>query len=421
MAADWAYLDLPTGVAGDMLLAALLDLGVPRHVVFDPLRALGLEGAFRVAVDAGQSRGLRGLRLSVEPLEAVPPQRHWRRLQPLLQGAPWPEPLRQRVLATFTALAEAEAAVHGCAPDAVHFHELGAVDALVDVVGVCAGLLHLGITRLLASPPPAGHGQVDTAHGRLPLPAPAVLELALRHGIPFADSGGFPAGELCTPTGLALLSAWVDAYRPAPALAPRAVGIGLGHRELDRPNLLRLWLPGAEGAVDDNGWPARPEPVLLQQCQIDDMDGEALAFLQDALRSAGALDVFLQPLQMKKGRPGVLLSCLARPSQAPQLRQVWWRHSTTLGLREQLQDRWELPRQALELPSPWGPLRAKRHPGPDGPRVKVEADDLARLAREQGLGLRELRDRLGVPPEEVPPGELPPEDLPEEGNDGALA
>ena len=418
MAADWGYLDLPTGVAGDMLLAALLDLGVPEAVVLAPLRALGLEGAFRLSVDAGQSGGLRGLRVHVEPLETLPPQRHWRQLQPLLQGAPWPEPLRQRVLATFTALAEAEAAVHGCAPDAVHFHGLGAVDALVDVVGVCAGLLHLGIGRLLAAPPPAGHGRVDTAHGRLPLPAPAVLELALRHGIPFADSGGFPAGELCTPTGLALLSVWVEAYRPAPALVPGAVGIGLGHRQLDRPNLLRLWLPRAAAAAD-GGWPARPEPVLLQQCQIDDMDGEALAFLQEALREAGALDVFLQPLQMKKGRPGVLLSCLARPSQAPQLRQVWWRHSTTLGLREQLQDRWELPRQPLEIPSPWGPLRAKRHPGPEGPRVKIEADDLARIARGQGLGLRDLRDRLQGPPEQVPAEGS--EQAPEEENDDPLA
>ncbi|MFW6730757.1 MAG: LarC family nickel insertion protein [Synechococcus sp.] len=403
MATDWAYLDLPTGVAGDMLLAALLDLGVPEAVLLDPLRSLGLGEAFRFSVDAAQSGGLRGVRVGVLPLEALPPQRHWRQLQPLLQAAPWPDPLRQRVLAVFTALAEAEAAVHGCSPEAVHFHELGAVDALVDVVGVCAGLLHLGIDGLLAAPPPAGHGQVDTAHGRLPLPAPAVLELALRHGIPFADSGGFPPGELCTPTGLALLSVWVKEYRPLPALTPRAVGIGLGHRTLDRPNLLRLWLP--EGA--DDGWPARVAPVLLQQCQIDDMDGEALAFLQDELRSAGALDVYLQPLQMKKGRPGVLVSCLVRPADAPRLRQVWWRHSTTLGLREQIHDRWELPRQSLELPSPWGPVRAKRHPGPAGPRVKVEADELARLARDHGLGWRELRDRL--------------EPLLQEDDDGALA
>lgn len=403
MATDWAYLDLPTGVAGDMLLAALLDLGVPEAVLLDPLRSLGLGEAFRVSVDAAQSGGLRGVRVSVLPLEALPPQRHWRQLQPLLQAAPWPGPLRQRVLAVFTALAEAEAAVHGCSTQAVHFHELGAVDALVDVVGVCAGLLHLGIDGLLAAPPPAGHGQVDTAHGRLPLPAPAVLELALRHGIPFADSGGFPPGELCTPTGLALLSVWVKEYRPLPALTPRAVGIGLGHRTLDRPNLLRLWLP--EGA--DDGWPARVVPVLQQQCQIDDMDGEALAFLQDELRSAGALDVYLQPLQMKKGRPGVLVSCLVRPADAPRLRQVWWRHSTTLGLREQIHDRWELPRQSLELSSPWGPVRAKRHPGPAGPRVKVEADELARLARDHGLGWRELRDRL--------------EPLPQEDDDGALA
>jgi len=358
MGTDWAYLDLPTGVAGDMLLAALLDLGVPEAVLLDPLRALGLGEAFRFSVDAARSGGLRGLRVNVLPLEALPPQRHWRQLQPLLQAAPWPEPLRQRVLATFTALAEAEAAVHGCPPEAVHFHELGAVDALVDVVGVCAGLVHLGIDGLLASPPPAGHGHVDTAHGRLPLPAPAVLELALRHGIPFADSDGFPPGELCTPTGLALLSVWVKGYRPLPALTPRAVGIGLGHSTLDRPNLLRLWLP--QGA--DDGWPARVAPVLLQ--------------------------------------PGVLLSCLARPAEARQLRQVWWRHSTTLGLREQIQDRWELPRQDLALPSPWGPVQAKRHPGPAGPRIKVEADELARLAREHGLGWQDLRDRLDPSPEE---------------------
>ena len=399
MAANWAYLDLPTGVAGDMLLAALLDLGVPERVIDEPLAALGLQSSYRLNCSSGSSAGLRGQQLVVELLEASPPHRHWADLKPQLQGAAWPQPLKTKVLEVFQLLAEAEAHVHGMPAEQVHFHEVGAIDSLVDVIGVCAGLLHLGVQSLWATPPPAGHGQVRTAHGVLPVPAPAVLEIARRCQLPLASSTGFLPGELTTPTGLALLAVWVDHWESPPAHTPDRIGVGLGQRQLDRPNLLRLALP-AVAAVDE---PAQRQTVLVQQCQIDDMDAEGLAFLQEQLRAAGALDVFAQPGGMKKGRSGLLLTALALPEQAAALRAIWWQHSSSLGLRENFEQRWVLPRRAVVMDSPWGPVAAKAAWTGSCWRCKPEADALAQLAAEQGLSWAELRAAL-QPPELKPWG-----------------
>jgi len=397
MAANWAYLDLPTGVAGDMLLAALLDLGVPQRVIDEPLVALGLQSSYRLNCSSGSSAGLRGQQLVVELLEASPPHRHWAELQPQLQAVAWPEPLKTKVLEVFQLLADAEAHVHGVAAEQVHFHEVGAIDSLVDVIGVCAGLLHLGIESLWATPPPAGHGQVRTAHGVLPVPAPAVLEIARCRQLPLASSSGFAPGELTTPTGLALLAVWVDHWESPPAHIPDRVGVGLGQRQLDRPNLLRLALPAA--AASDE--PAERQTVVVQQCQIDDMDAEALAFLQEQLRAAGALEVMAQPAGMKKGRSGLLLTALALPEQAAALRAIWWQHSSSLGLRENLEQRWVLPRRAVVMDSPWGPVAAKAAWTGSRWRCKPEADALAQLAAEQGLSWAELRAAL-QPPELEP-------------------
>ncbi len=414
-----ALLDCPTGLAGNMLLAALLDLGVPQAVVEAPLAALGLAGAYRLELEERRSGGLRGLHLNVCGLEPEPPARHWSRLRHQLRQAPLEESLRRRVLAVFGLLAEAEAAVHGHSPEQVHFHEVGAVDALVDVVGVCAGLLHLGVEQLVCAPPPAGHGTVRTAHGLLPLPAPAVLEIARRRGVPLADAGGLPPAELTTPTGLALAACWADRFGLPPAHVPRQVGVGLGSRELDRPNLLRLVLAdaldsaGAGGSEPMGaGGAGEPEPhletVLVQQAQIDDATPEDLAFLIEALRQAGALEAFSQPLTMKKGRPGWLVTALGRPdpAAADRLRQVWWRHGTSLGLREQQQRRWVLPRRQLELDTPLGMVRVKQARRPDGRwSCKPEHDDLIALARRHDLAIDQVRatvqhalDRLPPPP-----------------------
>jgi uncharacterized protein (TIGR00299 family) protein len=383
-------LDCPTGLAGNMLLAALLDLGVPEAVVHGPLADLGLAGRYRLQLETRRSGGLRGLHLAVESLEADPPHRHWGELRQQLGAAPLAPNLKERVIAVFSLLAEAEAAVHGQPVERVHFHEVGALDALVDVVGVCAGLLHLGVERLVCGIPPAGHGTVATAHGLLPLPAPAVLEIARRRGIPLGSSEGFAPGELTTPTGLALVACWAERFAPAPTHVPRAVGVGLGHRSLDRPNLLRLVLASPASTLDPG---ACLEPLLQQQAQIDDATAEDLAFLAQALREAGAVEVFSQPIAMKKGRQGTLLTALLAPELAPRLREVWWRHSTSLGVREQRQERWILPREILRVETPLGPVRLKRASLPGGgERLKPEHADLAALAQEHNLSLQQVRD-----------------------------
>lgn len=395
-----ALLDCPTGLAGNMLLAGLLDLGVPEAVVHAPLADLGLAGLYRLELSERRSGGLRGLHLEVVDDDPDPPARTWQSLRRTLLEAPWPETLRARVLAVFERLAEAEARVHGHAPEQVHFHEVGALDALVDVVGVCAAVRHLGITRLECTPPPAGHGTVATAHGVLPLPAPAVLELARCHGIPLASAAGFPAGELTTPTGLALVAALADRFGLPPAHRPLQVGIGLGSRQLDRPNLLRLVLADpVEGA---GAAPAQPlaeaelaavlETVVEQQAQIDDATPEDLAVLQEALRQAGALEVFCQSIQMKKGRCGWLVTALAHPERSAVLRAVWWQHSTSLGLRERSQPRWVLPRRQLLLPTPLGEVPIKQARLPDGRwRSKPEHDALLGLARRHNLSIEQVR------------------------------
>ncbi len=384
--------DAPTGLAGNMLLAALLDLGVPEAVIHAPLAALGLEGRYRLVLEERRSGGLRGLHLAVQSLEQEPPHRHWSSLRQLLAAAPLEPVLQGRVLEVFGLLAEAEAAVHGHDPGEVHFHEVGALDALVDIVGVCAALLHLKVEPLICAVPPAGHGQVATAHGLLPLPAPAVLEIARRRAIPLAGSEGFPPGELTTPTGLALMACWADRFGPAPTALPRRVGVGLGSRQLDRPNLVRLTL--AEASDLRAGPPPleQRQTVLLQQAQIDDATAEDLAFLAEALRAAGALEVFSEPIAMKKGRSGVLLSALLLPERAEPLRRVWWQHSTSLGVREQLQQRWILPRREQTLETALGPVRLKWARLPQGgERAKPEHGDLVGLARRHNLSLEEVR------------------------------
>jgi pyridinium-3,5-bisthiocarboxylic acid mononucleotide nickel chelatase len=393
-----AYLDCPSGLAGDMLLAALFDLGLPQAAVEAPLAALGLAGAYRLRIEESRSAGLRGRRLSVDLLEPQPTHRRWGDLRGQIGSSAIDATLRHRVLQVFGLLADAEAAVHGHPAEAVHFHEVGAVDALVDVVGVCAGLLHFQVSRLICAPPPAGHGSVATAHGLLPLPAPAVLELARRHRVPLAGSEGWPVGELTTPTGLALVAAWADGFGAAPAMVPAAVGIGLGHRQLDRPNLLRLWLaaPSLEPVAPTvTGTDPFLEVVVLQQAQIDDASAEDLAFLAEELRAGGALEVFSQPAQMKKGRSGVLVTVVAPPEQAGPLREIWWSQGSSLGVREQLQQRWCLPRQQRQVSTVWGPVRIKEAVLPDGShRSKPEFEDLATLARAHGLSLRQVRDAV---------------------------
>ena len=381
--------DCPTGLAGDMLLAACLDLGVPRAVVMEPLAVLGLTDAFELRVEEASSGGLRGLRLAVDLTSEPQPHRRWGDLRQLIEGAALAMPLRDRVLAVFAALAAAEAKVHGVSEDQVHFHEVGAIDSLVDVVGVCAALLHLAPERLLCKPPPAGRGSVATAHGRLPVPVPAVLELARCHHLPLRGGEECPEGELTTPTGLALMAVLADAFQEPRAFTVEAVGVGLGQRRLDRPNLLRLIRCSTQSAAAPE---AHWQDLIQQEAWLDDQTPEHLAVLAERLRQAGALEVTTTPVQMQKGRQGMAVTALVHPSQAPLLRRLWLSDSPTLGLRERPQGRWVLARRSGHCPSPWGAVRVKqvRRPGGDC-TIKVEHDELRRLSLQSGQTLDAVR------------------------------
>ena len=376
--------DCPTGLAGDMLLSACLDLGVSQEVIHAPLRALGFQNGYALRVVEARNGGLRGLRLEVEVREDHPPHRRWGELRQRILTADLSCSLRDKVLSVFTALAEAEAAVHGIAADQVHFHEVGAIDSLVDVIGVCAALEDLQPMSLWCVPPPAGRGVVVTAHGRLPVPAPAVLELARRHDIELRWGDDWPEAELTTPTGLALMAVLADGFGWPEHLAPEAVGTGLGHRQLDRPNLLRLIRLHPQ--IPDASSQPRWQDLIVQEAWIDDVSAEALAWLIQQLRDAGALDVASSPLHMKKGRPGTAVTALVLPDQAADLRRIWWRESPTLGLRERRQGRWVLQRRGGFLTTPWGDLAAKQTMKPDGTQfVKPERDALQDLSRRAGL------------------------------------
>ena len=382
--------DCPTGLAGDMLLSALLDLGVPESVVHEPLQALGLAKAYGFTVEESQSGGLRGLRLTVKSEDPNPPHRRWSDLRQLISDASLSTSLKTKVLQVFQALAEAEASVHGCAPDQVHFHEIGAIDSLVDVIGVCAGIEHLSPDSIYCTAPPAGHGRVTTAHGVLPVPVPAVLELAKRHQLPLLTGEDLPAAELTTPTGLALMAVLADHFQRPSTMEVEAIGTGLGHRSLDRPNLLRL-IRLRDASRAEPGW----QQLVVQEAWIDDATAEELANLAQHLRVAGALDVVQGAVLMKKQRPGTSVIALTTPDQAAALRQVWWRHSPTIGLREREQGRWVLPRRCGTSATPWGMIRAKQTRRPDGTfTIKWEQDELQRVSAEAGLTVMELRERL---------------------------
>ena len=388
------WVDAPTGLAGDMLLAGLLDLGLPISAIEEPLNSLGLAGCYRIDVAEARSGGLRGKRVSVAGLEVQPPHRHWADIRQQIVEASLPTSLKDRVLAVFTALAEAESTVHGSSMESVHFHEVGAVDALVDVVGVCAALDQLNPSRIFCSPLPAGRGTVRTAHGLLPVPVPAVLELARLHQVPLQQSPHAPEGELVTPTGLALMAVWADRFVPPASFTPALVGVGLGHRELDRPNLVRLLLETAvqDSADQELADAPRWQSLVVQEAWLDDATPEDLALLMERLREAGAVDVAAHPLVMKKGRCGHGLIALVEEDVAERVRQVWFNAGTSIGVRERRQGRWLLPRRSGLLDTPWGMLPAKQVKRPDGRlTVKPEADDLELMSRRTGCSVADLR------------------------------
>lgn len=373
------YLDLFAGAAGDMLLGALLDLGLPLDLLREDLAKMDLSG-YELEAERQVRRGVSGTRLRVRDVARTHPARHLPEIRRLLETSRLPPAVRKRSLAVLERLARAEARVHGVPVEEVHFHEIGAVDTLVDVVGFVAGLERLGVTRVFASPVPLGSGMVQTEHGLLPVPAPATIALLAEVHAPTRPH---PAQtEILTPTAAALLAELATfAYPP---MRVRAVGYGFGEKEFPWPNAVRAWL----GELEER--PGREEVVLLE-CNLDDATGELLGYVMERLFAAGALDVWFVPVQMKKNRPGVILSTLARPERVDALLGLILRETPTLGVRVQPVERAVAERAERAVETPWGPVRVKEK-WLDGERVSVspEYEDCARIARERGIPLEEV-------------------------------
>jgi uncharacterized protein (TIGR00299 family) protein len=324
------WVDASSGASGDMLLGALLDAGVPLDVISAAVAAVAPEHVALSPEPVLRNR-FRATRCHVEVADSET-HRSWRDIAALLADAPLDEGVRTRAQATFERLAVAEATVHGTEPQDVHFHEVGALDAIADVVGVCAGLEHLGLTELVVSPVAVGSGQVRGAHGTMPVPPPAVAELL--RGVPsYAGAATAPAMELCTPTGAALLVSNATSFGAQPPMVVDRIGVGAGGRDPEgHTNVLRL-LVGEPAGVVPTPSTSSGAPLLIET-NIDDLDPRLWPNVIAALLEAGASDAWLTPILMKKGRPAHTLSVLVRADLAPVVRTEVFRQTSTIGVRE---------------------------------------------------------------------------------------
>lgn len=378
-----AYFDLVGGASGDMVLAALVDAGCPLERVEAALRALGV-GGWRLEATEVRRGGLRATWLRVETDPAVRFPNLDAMLRPVASSG-LPGRVRTRATAVLRRLAAAEGGVHGVSAEAVHFHEVGALDTLVDVVGVAAALEALEVEAVHVSSFPLGGGLVRTAHGLLPVPGPATLELL--RGFPVRP--GEADGELVTPTGAAILTT-LAAPGPAPVLCLGAVGYGAGSRELPVPNVLRVLL-GESRAADR----LPVETLAVLETTIDDMSPQLYEGVVDRLLEAGALDAWLAPVIMKRSRPGVVLSVLAAPDRAPELARLVFRETTTLGVRWQEVRRVALPRDLVRFQSALGPVTVKvARLGDQVVTVTPEFEEVRRLAGALGRPVREVLEEV---------------------------
>jgi len=381
------HLDAFSGAAGNMFMGALLDLGLSRRALIAGLAPLGLD--FKLVVKKVQRSGFAARYVEIK----VPTRAHrhghahgrrYEEIRRLLERAKLPPKIKTRSLAIFEALGRAEAKVHGTKLEDVHFHEVGAVDAIVDVTAAAIGLDLLEIDFVSCSPVAIGHGTIESDHGRLPLPAPATLELLT--GMPTVPA--CVEWETLTPTGAAILRTIVDTFGPLPAITIERIGYGAGNdRKGPLPNVLRAVLGEGQGPGSDR--------VVCIETNLDDLVPEHFDYLMERLFEEGALDVSLQHLQMKKNRPGFLVRVLARPADRDKLARILFAESTAIGVRMSEWDRLVLERKTIRLKTPLGFVRVKVIRGPsDRVQYSPEYDDCKRVAKKTGLALREVVQRV---------------------------
>jgi uncharacterized protein (TIGR00299 family) protein len=374
-----AYADCFSGISGDMLLGALLHAGLDENLLRAELQKLGLKDlVLEITSSSRQSISCKHVAISQvrrQDLRTLPA------IIKILDQSDLDPTICKKSAAIFKVLAEAEAKVHGISIDDVHFHEIGALDTIIDIVGAVIGFHHLGITKLISSPLPLGNGFVHCAHGKLPLPAPAVCELL--QGVP--SYGVDIQQELVTPTGAALISALADEFGSMPPMTINATGYGAGSHILpnNQPNLLRLLVGTPRETIE-------AQTVIVIETRMDDWNPEGFQHLCDLLLSSGALDVSLSTCQGKKGRPGFNLQVICNPANSDILQNVLLSETTAIGLRYREERRKTLAREIITVPTPWGNILAKKVATPRGPVIYPEYEECRRTATEHKISLDEV-------------------------------
>lgn len=377
------YLDCFSGISGDMCLGALIDAGADPRRLEQDLRGLPLDG-WEMNVLKTETRGISGTRVNIRVREEDQPHRHFSRIREMIQNSTLPDRPRETALKIFSRIAGAEGKVHGLPADHVHFHEVGAVDSILDIVGTSLALHYLGVDEVFCSPVPTGYGLVECRHGLLPVPAPATAEIL--KGVPLRKLD--VEGELTTPTGAAIAASLSESFGPLPEMTLEAVGYGFGSKDFGIPNFLRVFLGRAEVPDTTLGGDA----ITVLEANIDDMNPQFAGHVMQRLFSAGALDVYLAPVYMKKNRPGYVITVLCRPPDRESLTGILLEETTTLGVRFREERRTVMDRVIEEVDTPYGRVRIKTAPGNGGLPLKAapEYEDCRRLALERGVPLREV-------------------------------
>ncbi|MBR0366516.1 MAG: nickel pincer cofactor biosynthesis protein LarC [Clostridia bacterium] len=381
------YIECNMGAAGDMLLAALIELMPSSEEFLEKLNSLNIPNV-SYKMKSAEKCGITGTQMDVEVMgnvedEHIHKHHHHHHsslhdIEHIIEHLNAPQAVKENAIAVYKLIAEAESNAHGVAVSEIHFHEVGTMDAVADVVGVCLAMAELAPDRIIASPVNVGGGTVKCAHGILPVPAPATAYLL--KGIP--SYGGAIKSELCTPTGAALLKFFAAKFGDMPVMRVTGIGYGMGHKDFDTANCVRIMA----GETEDG-----KETISELCCNLDDMTGEGIGYAIGRLFGAGALDVYTTPIGMKKNRPGILLTCMCRESDKEEMIRLLFRHTTTLGVREYRCARYTLTREETELETSHGRVRAKRSRGWGIERIKPEYDDLKEIADRNDIAISEIQ------------------------------
>ncbi len=401
---DEILIECSPGISGDMILSALYDLGVPKLVIEKPLLDIGLGKLFELSFDESKSCSIRGVKRKIKILEKIKSS-NWKDIKQKILKGNLEEGLEKDIVEVFKLLAIAESNVHGTVIEDVHFHELGSIDSLVDIVGVCSAINYLKPKRIYFTSPALGNGCIQTAHGKLTIPSPAVIELIKLNQIKVSSSFNSFEGELSTPTGIALISKFATDKNLPSNYTIDSYGVGLGSKEFSFPNLLRVLKINSTKFKNDNKKP-RYEEISIQESLIDDQSPEEIAGFVQLLRDEGAYDVYTQSTSMKKNRIGILIKVIIPPEKENHFRDLWFQYSNTIGLRERREGRWVLARRNGYCVTSFGKIKFKETFRPyGGNSLKPESDEIIKLQKRYKKSAQYIKNIINKSMEEFKPEE----------------